>query len=78
MQIGSKNTHGGPGRGQGRKPGSTKSDKKISRTRIALPGSLWDWLYEESEATGESVNGLVEMAVIELRIKRTVPTENQY
>lgn len=58
-----KNTHGGAGRGQGRKPGSTKPDRKVTRTRIALPGSLWNWLYKEAKATGESVNGLVESAV---------------
>lgn len=66
------NNHGGPGRGQGRKPGSTKPDRKITRTRIALPASLWDWLYGEAGRTGQSVNGLVESAVMAEKRKREV------
>jgi len=55
-----KKSHGGAGRGQGRKP---HPDPKVSRRRIMFRGEMWDELEAEAIRRGTTVNMLVEYLV---------------
>lgn len=58
-----KKSHGGAGRGQGRKP---HPDPKVSKYRIMLRGAMWAQLEVKADERGVTVNQMVEYCVSQI------------